>query len=65
MTSPAGLVPVTRTWLVRWPGASTSTSMTMSSPGGAVDTNCVVIHSAWRSVTSSAAVMDAAMAVPP
>ena len=37
----------------------------ISSPGGAVDTNCVVIHSARRSVTSSAAVIDTAMAVPP
>jgi hypothetical protein len=65
ITSPAGLAPVTRTWLVRLPGASTSTSTTMSSPGGAVATNWVVIHSACRSVTASAAAIEAAMAVPP
>ena len=65
MTWPAASVAVTRTWLVRRPGARTSACTSISASAGAVDTNWVVIHSGARSETSSAAVIDTAIAVPP
>ena len=65
MMSPAALVPVTRTWLVRRPGASTSACTEISSFAGAVAMNWVVIHNAVRSDTASAVAMDTAIAVPP
>ena len=64
-TAPVGLVPVTRTWFVRLPGASTSASTDTAVPLSTVDTNCVVIQRADRCDTRSAAVIETAIAVPP
>jgi hypothetical protein len=55
----------TSVWLVALAATVTSTATSSSSPGRALATNCVVIHTSGRAVTASAIAAHSAIPLPP